>query len=53
MTEILRVTVEGQASSEQMRQANTDLSGLAEDLQEVVESFRLEAEAQEQGRVHG
>ncbi len=51
MAEILRITIEGKASSEQVGRANSDLSELAEELRVVVDSFRL-ADAGEE-RKHG
>ncbi|HLL54070.1 MAG TPA: methyl-accepting chemotaxis protein [Myxococcaceae bacterium] len=51
MGEILRITIEGKASSEQVGRANADLSELAEELRVVVDSFRL-ADAREE-RKHG
>jgi methyl-accepting chemotaxis protein len=51
MAEILRITIEGKASSEQVGRANADLSDLAQELQVVVDGFRL-ADAGEE-REHG
>jgi len=51
MAEILRITQEGQRSSDEMRRANAALSGLSRELGGVVASFRLSETGE--GRLNG